>query len=306
MTLESTQLLISSLNRKAVKRARRRSLNRLKVIVSLTLGEIQSLEVEQQDLISHQNSMKKYLDALEVLVQLKKNSVSKDAIMQKRCVAESSEKRYKIQEALSCWLPTSLSSKELVINFPGGYITHSACLEVKALILQCDENVDFKAAILPQEELHRQNCSAEVLLLWNRRLASLCREINEIQDSLIEDLQCTVQRLDWKLCRLNMMCKEISSLQCKFEAKLENIGSQGDDTAIISILFIGKRQSTKLRVIFNMSESYPNAPLDIHIQTLIGGDKFDIDALLRHLQNTVSPGFSYATRLCHAVKSYLD
>jgi hypothetical protein len=170
----------------------------------LILDEIKSLEIEQQDVVAHQKSMKKYLDSLGMLVQLKKNYACKDAIMQKRCVVESSEKRYKIQEV---------------------------------------------------------------------------------------DLQCILQRLEWKLCR------EISSLQCKFEVRLEKIGGDDDDRELISILFIGKRQSTKLRVFFTIYESYPNVPLDIHIQTLIGGDKLDTDALQRFLQNSVSPGFSYATRL---------
>jgi len=305
-TLESAKESVSIMNRKAVKRARRRSLNRRKAAVSLILEEIKLLEIEQQDVVANQKSMKKYLDSLGMLVQLKKNHVGKDAIMQKRCVVESSEKRYKMQEALSCWLPKSLSNKELVITFPGGSMTNSSCVEFKALILQGDKNVDFKAVILPQEEFYRQHCSAELRLFWNRRLVSLCQEINEFQVPLVTDLQCILQRLEWKLCRLDMICREISSLQCKYEVRLEKIGGDDDDTELISILFIGKRQSTKLRVFFNIYESYPNAPLDIHIQTLIGGDKFDTDALYRFLQNSVSPGFSYATRLCYAVKSYLD
>jgi hypothetical protein len=75
---------------------------------------------------------------------------------------------------------------------------------------------------------------------------------------------------------------------------------------MLTFIFTGKKQSTKLRVSFNLHESYPNAPADICIQPLIGGDKFDVNALLRHLQNTVNPGFGYATRLCNAVKSYVD
>ena len=170
----------------------------------------------------------------------------------------------------------------------------------------------------------------------------VCRALNgRVLDDPCE-IMSALQVSQWRVGRMELIARELHALQLKYETILEPQEQQGGGPMMMTCIsddddydglspsrggadcstgkgrrrhssgfaltidFTSRTRAAKLRVCFDIRDSYPFSPMDVCMDAMIGHDCVDVDALGRQLMKNATPGFAYLSRACDVIVAYLQ
>jgi hypothetical protein len=110
-----------------------------------------------------------------------------------------------------------------------------------------------------------------------------------------------LQHLEWTIGRLDQTANELERLRRRYQAKIVR-GRRGEHSFLLSTLFL--TQKTKLRVSFELSDTYPSTPLEVQMD-LMDGD-VDLDVLRRTLVKNTKHGHGSLSRTFDVIAAFIN
>jgi hypothetical protein len=206
-------------------------------------------------------------------------------------ISASSERKYKTAQEFVGWSLVQTQPTSLTMAFDSqGFFP---CAQLVVPFDSKYEPVAFSVASLTKDRYGA--CCQFVTHHINCLKHALEKSPRASPDTIL-------QHVHWRMRRGELISKELNVLSSRHKTILERIDSE---TIALTIDFVSRDESKKLRVCFDINECYPNSPMEVFLQPL-HGEGVRVKALSRHLQKTARPGFGYISRSCEVIKAFLS
>ena len=339
--IQDTIALIES---KASRMARRTSLKRRNQSMMQLANEVDELERQIAALeFEHTNAMVDMSKMNMLVVQMDGLNIESENLIKCRTSAEEKRRDYKMLEGLLSFSPLSLEESKIQLFLHMG--STCICQDKYNMEVSfdlSDMNTNKLGCAIPMDvHVHVRSsrekntcsstCSEGALLQVSSGLQSFLdqktkdiRNAFSSQRKLFNDpseIKSMLHALQWQIGRMELIAGELRTIQLKYETILESqvavheqsqmmIIANDDDASqsgfALTIDFTSKSMAAKLRVCFDINDSYPFSPMDVCMDTIIGHDCVDVDALGRQLMKNATPGFAYLSRACDVIVAYLQ
>lgn len=242
-------------------------------------------------------------------VSSQKDSISRKITLRKemfdyRPLAASSRAKYSYAEGLGRWKPIELNLSESSFLFHFLGLVPNACVSIKFDTSGRQQGIQCRLSIDPRLFRRRKNTPMK---LSGRSTDYLEREVRRIvvtaSGERIDDtsqIGPQLQKLDWILGRIESTAIELTKLeqQTMMNMFVEN------DKMFVTVELEENRRGRSLCGQFELTSSYPFAPLNVTIDVMEGD--INVRSLQKRLIKNAKPGFGYLTRTCECIKTFLD
>lgn len=269
-----------------------------------------SLENEIRDLQSQINDSKASLEAARAeerhaddkrSILIETMALKKDYKI-RRPLTEAIQKEYLSLRGLHSWNALSLQPSKMTFAFIGSSPKTSLTLTFD---LGAPGSIKVAANMAPSlfhrsartKRIHHVSvsnyldaCVSKIVELLGQRCLDSPAQIGE-----------QLQYLEWTIGRLDQTVDELERLRRRYQAKILR-GGRGEHSFLLSTFF--STQKTKLRVSFELSDTYPSTPLEVQMD-LMDGD-VDLDVLRRTLVKNTKHGHGQLSRTFDVIAAFIN
>lgn len=228
-----------------------------------------------------------------------------DNVNRTKPIVESIEKTSRTLKGFSRWRPMKMASDMMSFCF----VSHvpCGCVQISFAILdsgriECRAFTD--AGVHPRFQGTRPSCRFHVvenyIALGTKRL---CEEYSKKELINTGEIRTCLQRLEWRLGRLEQTASELVMLHRRYRAILTPCIASGSSTFQLVVDFSSNSSCEKLSATFELSQAYPYAPLNVCLDTFAGST--DVEGLQRILIKNAKPGFGYLSRTCAMIAAFM-
>lgn len=198
-------------------------------------------------------------------------------------------------EGLQNWTLVQVEESMVEIEFIGD-ITEM-CLSLRFHSLQNGE-VICKAKSLESTSQSRKQIkyTSSVKSFFKHQVLNLTESISKRPLEGLSEICSTIHHIDWYLGRLQLIGKELSLLEARYDGVLEK--SNNNELYHFQLSILNNASGKVLNTAFEVGESYPFA-----FDVIISGD-IDIIELEKHLTKNAKPGYGYLSRTCDIISSF--
>lgn len=297
--VEDQMEILSIMASKAVRKARRKSLQRRKTAVQLLEEEIAGIESE---LKRAQDYLDAALDEHALVQGIVKASetltLTTQALENAKVLASDNELQYSNVLGLGRFTPANMNDSELSFHYLGQ--NPASCVAVSFAIL----STRVLCQVKPCPEIFSKCASGRPTKADAQYLkvaiADLCSGAARQIISSPTEIGSMLQLLEWKIGRLEQTAVELAMLRRRYNAQLQRPSSAGNYVQL-EVEFVGK--SNKLLAYFEISPSYPFSAVSIGMDLLEG--TVDMEDIQKQLIKHAKPGFGYLSRTCDVVAAYV-
>mmetsp|Transcript_38510 Transcript_38510/g.46472 ORF Transcript_38510/g.46472 Transcript_38510/m.46472 type:complete len:1869 (+) Transcript_38510:129-5735(+) len=313
--IDNTRSEITIMAGKAARKARRRSLKRRKDSISSLRNKIMSLKGEVQIGQRLLKTKKEQRDELHDLFECIKggNTVSAD-VKYKRHESVSKVGRFRLQENISCWSLKQIETHKIVAEMEvtvkyGVQLLNPGI--VVSFHLHSSGAVHCSAVLKPtigSACINRSGLSDKskgIQCFIQKKMATLRNTICGQNIASHYEINTALQMFNWKVGRFEITANEICSLQCLQSRYDITLQPGHDDSFNLKVKFMDQNRIPKLQASFDLDDSYPNSPLDMCLEPLLGETDVSIDSLSRYLLKNARPGCGYLTKICDMISVFL-
>jgi len=238
-----------------------------------------------------------------VTAAISENRSLTNNVREMETVAESMEQGYITQNGISRWEPSRLDEQELSFHYIGP--CPKACIAV-AFPMSNPSSVTCSATVQPKlfrgSGAQSSKFPLAVTGFLQRQATIICQSNNKIRLCSPKLIGQFLQQLEWQLGRTERTASELAALIRRYRAVLQL--SDDSSTVQLEVEFAGRNGSSKLRAVFDITDNYPFAPLNVCLDTF--GEKVDVECMRKLLIKNAKPGFGYLSRTCAVVEAYIE
>jgi hypothetical protein len=291
--------MLSSINAKALQKAKRKSLDRRKTKVSLLEEEISELEEKLGRATEALNQDKKKYSLVSGLSsRTALNLTLKSDLAKMTTLADKAQQKYCIVCGSIAAKAVSMEGDKLSFKLIGS--CPASCLRVDFVrtipgeeVWACKAHVDKDLF----EEFVGRPCFSSTALV-KARVAFLSFELEQLTIKAPNTIGDVLRSIEIRFGRIESTAFEVAALVSRFKAKLLS-GEEVPDM-LLEVIIANRLGDTKLSVTFEISEAYPFAP----VYCDLNGD-VDITKLRAILSRNAKPGFGHLMRTCDLIQAFL-
>ena len=272
----------------------------------------QALEAEIKELEQQIDRERAGLEALQaeqrVAVSFKsemnENLLLSEEIKDSRGSAEILQTKFMSLKGMHSWSPVVIDESEIVVAFIGA--SPKTCVKLsysftKSGAIACHANVD--PTFFRQHRGKQLKLTPATSAFVDANVESFLESASNSKLACGGDIGKSLQHLEMMHGRLEMTANELFVLQKRYNTIMEAdpVGKRSD--FLLSVDFRSLRGSTTLRATFELTTSYPFAPLNVSLDVIDG--KVEVDSLRRQLIKNAKPGFGYLSRTCDTISAFL-
>lgn len=268
------------------------------------------MENDIRDLQSQINEAKASLEAAQTeerhaddqrSILIETTALKKDYNV-RRPLAEAIQKQYLSLRGLHSWNALSLQASKMSFAFIGSSPKTSLTLTFD---LGAPGSIKVAANMAPSlfqrssrtKRVHHVSVSNYLEACVSKIVESLGQRCLDSPAQIGEQLQY----LEWTIGRLEQTVNELERLRRRYQAKIVR-GGRGEHYFSLTTFF--STQKTKLRVSFELSDTYPSTPLEVQMD-LMEGD-VDLDVLRRTLVKNTKHGHGHLPRTFDVIAAFIN
>lgn len=281
--------------------------------VILAQIEIATLEDEIREIQAKLERSRGYLESATteeqmisaVTAAISQNEILTNSVREMEPVAHSMEQGYITQKGISRWEPSRLDEQELSFHYFG--LSPMACIAV-AFPMSNLSRVTCSVTVQPKPyrgrgaEIPASKFPPAVAAFLQREATIVCHSSDKIRLASPKVIGNFLQQLEWKLGRTERTASELAALIRRYRAVLQI--ADDSTTVQLEVEFAGRNDSSKLRAVFDITDNYPFAPLNVCMDTF--GEKVDVESMRKLLIKNAKPGFGYLMRTCAVIEAYIQ
>lgn len=238
-------------------------------------------------------------EVCNVLGVFAKRDAFETEVASARTLAKRTESQHASLAGMGLFKPATLKENELGFNFIGS--SPKSCIGL-TFDIAASGGATCRAMIRP-ELYHAMNDRAtkgpcEYL---DYAAANFCSSVSRLKEFVASEVSPTLQRLDWRICRISQTALEIEMLKRRYNARLLT-DSEGE-TVEVEIEFCSVSGNAKLLAAFEVPKAYPFSPVNVALDVFEGD--VDMDKLSHLLIKNAKPGFGYLSRTCDVIAAHI-
>lgn len=265
-------------------------------------SEIQEMEAKLERTRAYSESAAKEEQVLSgVTTAVSENITLTNSLKEEEPAAESMEQGFVTLKGITKWKPAVLNEQELSFHYIGP--APKACMTVSFQIspsksVKCTASVQPK--LFHQHRARGSKRSPTMPSFLQRQVAAFCHSIEQQQLDSPKQIGSFLRQLEWQLGRMEHTASELATLIRRYQAVLQL--SDDSSTVQLEVEFAGGSGSKKLRAIFDITDAYPYAPLNVCLDTF--EEKVDVESMRKLLLKNAKPGFGYLSRTFDVIAAY--
>lgn len=254
-------------------------------------GEISTLQTALREKQKHRDTLKNL--RLESLRNLLESQKLKPLDQTKRREAGSLAKSFSIAKRFSRMSLRCASDSEFHFEFIGD--TPKSCfvfdMQWKSrLECRCSSN----PTLFSNDGLLKAHTLSSAASYLESRFQDLCKVANRTDLKAPRDIAPLLQRMACDFTRVDVVARELSSVKRTYKAAL--VPSASPSTFRVQVDFSYANGVAALRATFEISESYPNGPMETNLDVF--SESLDSKLLCSYLIKRAKPGIGYLSRTC--------
>lgn len=285
--LESTLAIIAD---KAVRKARRKSLDR-RVFDSIVLKEeITSMEAELERAKGYLEKAKREEEQTTRIIK-KADQYLNISIEQEDQIreVESHEKKWVVLKGLNKWKARPMDDRNISFIFPSPFLCASISFTLGDSV-EC--HAQIKTDVSKRGETSTRKRFQTLQPFLEERSREICNIANLVPIDQPTHIGNVLTDFVRTMSRLERTASEIASLQKRYGAILSRpLNSRHFE---LTVDFTSRSGHTKLLGMFVISESYPYSPVDVCLDVLEG--QLNMEEIRKKLVKNAKPGFCYLSR----------
>jgi hypothetical protein len=292
---------------KSARRETKKNLLRTKAEVANCHDEVSELEAELEEA---ERQLNKLQSTQQRILQLSKSVESAHDLHCKeqdnRQAADSSYFKFFSVEKLHNWVLTGSSDSSLSLVFRGAsspYLSLSFSI-TDTLVVTLDAGMKQvpRSAHSFLSESRKKKFHPAVAGFLSNKMSLLCEDLKNIRLLSPSEIPSVIHFAELRAARIEEAAKEIDTIlnRCR-DSFLQPSDTLKHEYEFTAFFKNSSRKRDRLRVTLSISDCYPFAPLELHLQS--SSDQFDIDSMNRRLRKIAKPGFGALTRVIDAVNA---
>lgn len=218
-------------------------------------------------------------------------------------LAMSLARKYTSTKGLHKWKPFSMTDQELFFHFVGP--SPEGCASLRFILsgsngVKCTACVDRNIFGLYKGTSKRFRVVGDFI---EARTLALCRETSSQGKLSPHEIGHVLSNFEWQLGRLEHTASELILLRRRYRAILTPSQISSSTNFQLEVDFSNRTGDVKTCAAFELSDSYPFAPLNVRLDTFQGDT--DVEGLRRLLLKNAKPGFGYLSRTCDVITAFM-